>query len=242
MRKGRAVQRHDSQPSGIDWQTHAADLQANGYAVIPSVLTAPQCSELGAMFEHEDETFRSHIRMDRYNFGRGEYKYFAYPLPDLVDELRHAFYPALAHIANHWSRSLGAPANWPDTLDGLLARCHESGQVRPTPLLLSYGPGDYNCLHQDLYGDIHFPLQVVIMLSNPADYDGGELVLVEQRPRMQSRPMVLRPDIGSAVIIPVRERPVAGKRGFYRVQMRHGVSEIRSGHRRTLGLIFHDAN
>ncbi len=180
--------------------------------------------------------------MDRYNFGRGEYKYFAYPLPALVDELWHLFYPALAEIANRWSRSLDAPANWPGTLDSLLARCHEAGQVRPTPLLLSYGPGDYNCLHQDLYVDIHFPLQVIIMLSNPAEYEGGELVLVEQRPRMQSRPMVLRPDIGSAVVIPVRERPVEGKRGFYRVQMRHGVSEIRSGYRRTLGLIFHDAN
>lgn len=244
MQKGLTVQhpRVASHVTNSDWQTHAADLQRQGYAVLPSVLTPQQCKALGGLFGREDETFRSHIKMGRYNFGRGEYKYFSYPLPSLVEEFRHGFYSPLARIANDWSGSLGMSASWPETLDSLLAQCHEAGQLRPTPLLLSYGAGDYNCLHQDLYGDIHFPLQIVIMLSDPADYEGGELVLVEQRPRMQSRPIVLRPDIGSAVVIPVRERPVEGKRGFYRVQMRHGVSEIRSGHRQTLGLIFHDAN
>ncbi len=226
----------------VDWATQADRLNTHGYTVIPSVLTPARCHEIRALYESDDTGFRSVIKMDRYNFGRGEYKYFSYPLPSIIDELRRAFFPPLAAIANDWAVKMGIPDDWPPALDQMLSRCHDAGQMRPTPLLLNYEVGDYNCLHQDIYGDIHFPLQVIVMLSDPdVDYAGGELVLVEQRPRMQSRPMVIRPGIGDAVIVPVRERPVEGKRGFYRVQMRHGVSEVRKGQRRTLGLIFHDA-
>ncbi len=180
--------------------------------------------------------------MARHNFGRGEYKYFGYPLPDTVAGLRAAFYPHLARIANDWAQRLGDEARWPATLDRLLARCHRAGQRRPTPLLLRYRTGDYNCLHQDLYGDIQFPLQVIVQLTaRGEDFDGGELVLVEQRPRMQSRPIVVDLPQGAAAIVPVRYRPVRGARGWRRTQMRHGVSAVTAGTRQTLGLIFHDA-
>ena len=180
--------------------------------------------------------------MARYNFGKGEYQYFDYPLPDEVGELRRYFYRHLAPLANRWSVTLGSEAGWPDELDELTQHCHENGQQRPTPLMLRYGPGDFNCLHQDLYGPIHFPLQVVILLSEPGEeFEGGELILVEQRPRMQSRPIVARLKQGSAAIIPVRERPRRGVRGYHRAPMRHGVGEVTSGERYTLGVIFHDA-
>ena len=180
--------------------------------------------------------------MARYNFGRGQYRYFGYPLPDIVATLRSYFYRHLAPIANDWSSKLRQDVRWPAELDQLTAQCHAAGQERPTPLILKYGRGDYNCLHQDLYGPLHFPLQVVIALCDPGeDYDGGELILVEQRPRMQSRPVAMRLQQGSAAIIPVRERPRQGARGYHRATMRHGVSEITAGNRYTLGLIFHDA-
>ena len=186
--------------------------------------------------------FRSRVVMARHGFGRGEYRYFAYPLPPLVAALRAAFYPRLAPLANRWNEAMGIAVRYPDEHAEFLARCHAAGQVRPTPLLLQYGAGDYNCLHQDLYGEHVFPLQVAVLLSEPGrDFTGGELVLTEQRPRMQSRPMVLALAQGQAAIFAVHHRPVAGTRGSYRVQLRHGVSRLHSGHRHTLGLIFHDA-
>lgn len=180
--------------------------------------------------------------MSRYNFGRGEYKYFAYPLPDLIGQLRTTLYENLAPIANEWEQLLGSGVDWPGDLESLIAKCHSAGQQRPTPLMLRYRQSDYNCLHQDLYGDIHFPLQVIIQLSRPGiDFDGGELILVEQRPRMQSRPIIARLQQGEAAVIPVRERPRQGTRGYHRAVMRHGVAEITRGERLTLGIIFHDA-
>ena len=227
---------------GLDWQAAARALDTEGFATFPAILRRAACRQLRDKFDDDQTHFRSTIDMARYNFGRGRYRYFGYPLPDEVEHLREAFYPPLARIANGWAERLGQTPIWPHTLGDLMERCHAGGQVRPTPLLLHYGAGDYNCLHQDLYGPIHFPLQVIVMLSDPAtEFRGGELVLVEQRPRMQSRPMVVPLELGAAAVIPVRERPRQGTRGWHRVQMRHGVSRVLSGSRTTLGLIFHDA-
>tara|TARA_B100001179_G_scaffold176402_2_gene131648 strand:+ start:204 stop:920 length:717 start_codon:yes stop_codon:yes gene_type:complete len=220
----------------------AAELDRDGFARLPGLISPDVCQNLHNLFSGPEDQFRSVIHMARYNFGRGTYKYFSYPLPPAVQQLREQLYAVLAPVANDWAARLGATPDWPATLAELLERCRAAEQDRPTPLILHYGAGDYNCLHQDIYGDIHFPLQVIIGLSDPEeDYEGGELVLTEQRPRMQSRPMVLRPAVGEGVVIPVRERPVSGKRGWYRTQIRHGVSEITRGERFTLGLIFHDA-
>ena len=218
----------------------AASLADQGYATIP-LLEAATCRELAALYD-DDARFRSRVVMQRHNFGRGEYKYLAYPLPAQVAALREALYPPLAAIANAWREALGEAALFPPTLRAFLAECHAAGQTRPTPLLLRYGEGDYNCLHQDLYGPLVFPLQLTVLLSEPgADFTGGEFVLVEQRPRAQSRPMVVPLRQGEAVIFPVHHRPAKGTRGQYRVMMRHGVSRVRSGRRHTLGVIFHDA-
>lgn len=225
----------------LDWTAIHSYLDTHGYACLPDLLNREECRCIADMYEAPDTHFRSTINMARYNFGRGEYKYFSYPLPDIITQLRSSFYPHLAAIANTWGRHLGSDEHWPGTLDSLLERCHRTKQLRPTPLLLRYGKGDYNCLHQDLYGKLHFPLQVIIQLSVPKEFSGGELILVEQRPRMQSRPMVVSLDQGSAAIIPVRDRPVTGPRGWRRNQIRHGVSEVTQGVRQTLGLIFHDA-
>ena len=236
----RANERQPVKP-GIDWAGVAADLDASGMAIVPGLLSAPTCDELVACYD-DDGLFRSHIHMARHGFGRGEYKYFAAPLPETVARLRSTLYAGLAPIANRWAEALGSPQRFSDTLEGLLARCHASGQTRPTPLLLRYGPGDYNCLHQDIYGDLVFPLQVAILLAEPGvEFGGGELVLTEQRPRMQSRVTVAPLRKGDAVAFPVHHRPVQGTRGVYRVNMRHGVSVVTRGRRHTLGIIFHDA-
>ena len=199
-----------------------------------------ECAALTELYA-EEQRFRSRIVMTRHGFGRGEYKYFAYPLPETVAELRTAFYPHLAEIANHWNERMAISLLLPDVHAAFLKRCHQAGQRRPTPLLLQYGEGDYNCLHQDLYGEHVFPLQVTILLTTPRLFAGGEFVLTEQRPRMQSRAAVVPLDQGDAVIFPVHHRPVQGTRSIYRVKMRHGVSRVRSGHRHALGVIFHDA-
>jgi hypothetical protein len=225
----------------LDWPAMVSALDAQGCAVTGPLLTAEQCAALADRYP-EDQPFRSRVIMARHGFGRGEYKYFAYPLPDLIQELRTALYPRLAEIANRWNEAMGVAMRFPQVHDDFLKRCHEAGQPRPTPLLLQYGPGDYNCLHQDLYGEHVFPLQATVLLSQPgADFYGGEFVLTEQRPRMQSRAEVVPLRQGEAVIFPVHHRPVQGTRGVYRVNMRHGVSRIRDGHRHTLGIIFHDA-
>jgi uncharacterized protein len=225
----------------LDWSHLAAQLDARGNAVIPRLLDAPACRALAALYP-EDALFRSRVVMARHGFGRGEYRYFSYPLPPVVAELREAFYPWLAPIANRWNERLGLETRYPAVHAEFLARCHAASQSRPTPLLLRYGSGDFNCLHQDLYGEHVFPLQVAVLLSQPgADFSGGEFVLTEQRPRMQSRVEVLPLRQGDAAIFAVSHRPVAGTRGSYRVNLRHGVSQIRSGERHTLGVIFHDA-
>ena len=225
----------------LDWPRLATDLDAHGCAVIHAVLSPQECIALAATYT-ADEPFRSRIVMTRHGFGRGEYKYFAYPLPDVVASLRGALYPPLAHIANSWNAALGIDVHYPDTHAAFLERCHGAGQTRPTPLLLHYGEGDYNCLHQDLYGEHVFPLQATFLLSVPEqDFTGGEFVLTEQRPRMQSRAEVVPLGQGDGVIFPVHQRPVQGTRGMYRVNLRHGVSRLRSGKRHTVGVIFHDA-
>ena len=227
--------------NGIDWAAVSEALDSRGYAVLPGLLTAQQCDDVAALYDQEN-LFRSRVVMARHNFGRGEYQYFRYPLPPLIAQLREGLYGPLASIANRWAERLGEEARFPETHAEYLARCHAAEQVRPTPLLLRYGPGDYNCLHQDLYGDLVFPLQAAVLLSEPGrDFAGGEFVLTEQRPRMQSRAMVVPLRQGDAVVFPVNQRPVRGGRGFYRVAMRHGVSEVREGKRHVLGLIFHDA-
>jgi hypothetical protein len=224
-----------------DWRRIAASLDAEGYAVMSAVLPAEECGALAASY-HSEDRFRSRIVMARHGFGRGEYKYFGHPLPELVTNLRTALYPPLAAIANRWNETLGIETRYPDGHAVFLDRCHRAGQTKPTPLLLQYGEGDYNCLHQDLYGEHVFPLQAAFLLSKPEhDFTGGEFVLTEQRPRMQSRVAVVPLDQGDGVIFPVHHRPVRGARGFYRVALRHGVSRLRSGHRHTLGVIFHDA-
>lgn len=225
----------------LDWQRIAASLDAEGCAHIGAVLSPAECRSLAAMYD-DDARFRSRIVMTRHGFGRGEYKYFAAPLPEVVAALRTALYPPLAAIANRWNAALGVEVRYPEAHEDFLARCRRAGQTKPTPLLLRYGEGDYNCLHQDLYGEQVFPLQVAFLLSEPArDFTGGEFVLTEQRQRMQSRAEVVPLGQGDGVIFPVHHRPVQGKRGVYRVTMRHGVSRVRSGHRHTLGVIFHDA-
>jgi hypothetical protein len=225
----------------LDWPRIAGELDTHGCAVIRGILPADECAALVASYP-DDALFRSRIVMKQHGFGRGEYKYFAYPLPDVVRALRGALYPPLAAIANTWNAAADVDVSYPDTHDAFLARCAEAGQTKPTPLLLRYEAGDYNCLHQDVYGEHLFPLQVAFLLSEPGrDFTGGEFVLTEQRPRMQSRVEVVPLDRGSGVIFPVRHRPVRGGRGTYRVNMRHGVSRVRSGHRATLGIIFHDA-
>ena len=225
----------------IDWNGVAAALDAHGWAVLPGLLGEAECNGLAALYGG-DTGFRSRVVMACHGYGRGEYRYFAYPLPPLVQQLRESLYPALAPIANRWQERMGLEGRFPAVHEDFLARCHAAGQTRPTPLLLQYGADDYNCLHQDLYGEHVFPLQVAILLSRPEeDFTGGEFVLTEQRPRMQSVPSVVPLQQGDAVIFAVSQRPVAGTRGSYRVNMRHGVSRIRSGRRHTLGIIFHDA-
>lgn len=229
-------------PDSVDWQRAGDDLASKGYAVMPRLISPEQCSEIAAMYS-DDQYFRTRILMARHGFGKGEYKYFNYPLPDLLGDLRTGLYPELARIANRWNMEMGIDVTYPNTHAAFLKRCHEAGQTRPTPLLLQYVAGDYNCLHQDLYGEHVFPLQVAILLSEPGrDFEGGEFVLTEQRPRMQSRASVVPLRQGDAVVFAVHHRPVRGTRGVYSVNLRHGVSEIRSGQRHTLGIIFHDAN
>jgi hypothetical protein len=224
-----------------DWGEIASDLDARGSAVIERVLSPAHCRSIAALYG-ADERFRGKVVMERHGFGRGEYKYFSYPLPPLVADLRTSLYPHLAAIANRWNAALGIDIRYPAAHSAFLARCHAAGQTKPTPLMLRYEAGDYNCLHQDLYGEHVFPLQATILLSDPdRDFTGGEFVLTEQRPRMQSRPEVVPLCQGDAVIFAVQHRPVQGSRGAYRVNMRHGVSRVRRGHRQTLGVIFHDA-
>ena len=225
----------------IDWAQVSNDLDAYGSAVIESLISPAECSALAALYQAE-EGFRSRVVMDRHGFGRGEYKYFRYPLPDVIAWLRTTIYPHLAPIANRWNEALDIDTRFPQKHTQFIERCHAAGQRRPTPLLLQYGVGDYNCLHQDLYGEHVFPLQVTILLSEPGrDFTGGEFVITEQRPRMQSRPEVVPLRQGHAVVFAVHHRPVRGKRGVYRVNLRHGVSRVHSGHRHTAGIIFHDA-
>ncbi len=226
--------------AALDWSALSAQLDGSGFAMTPPLLSAAQCAEVIDMFD-EDARFRSTVVMARHAFGEGSYRYFSDPLVSLVQTLRTSLYPPLAQIANRWATQLGE-RRFPETLDGLLDECAALGQHKPTPLLLRYGAGGYNCLHQDVYGDLTFPLQILIMLSTPdEDFTGGESVFVEQRPRQQSRAMVARPALGQGVIFPVRHRPVPGARGYRRVTLRHGVSAVHSGHRHVLGIIFHNA-
>ena len=225
----------------LDWTQATADLDAQGCAVLKGLLSSDECAALAALYP-DDTNFRSKVVMGRHGFGRGEYKYFSYPLPDLIAALRPALYAQLTGVANRWNETMGIDVRYPQAHEAFLKRCHDAGQTRPTPLLLQYGADDYNCLHQDLYGEHVFPLQVAILLSEPGrDFEGGEFVLTEQRPRMQSRPEVVPLRQGDAVAFAVHHRPVQGTRGAYRVNLRHGVSRIRSGHRHTVGVIFHDA-
>ncbi|HKN26794.1 MAG TPA: 2OG-Fe(II) oxygenase [Roseiarcus sp.] len=225
----------------LDWAALESELDSFGLAVAPALLSPETCKSVAAMYP-ESARFRSTIVMARHGFGRGEYKYFADPLPELIVELRRNLYPRLAPIADRWNATMGLTARYPATHEAYLARCRAAGQTRPTPILLRYGPGDYNCLHQDVYGSLVFLLQVAILLSEPGrDFTGGAFVLTEQRPRMQSRAEVVNLTQGDGVIFAVRERPVQGTRGAYRVNMRHGVSRVHSGERFTLGIIFHDA-
>ena len=234
MSVGRRVER-------LDWPRLAADLDAAGLADAGPLLDAAECAALGDLYD-DDALFRSTVDMARHRFGEGEYRYFARPLPRLVGELRAAFWPHLLPIARDWAAKLGGPAPWPDDFAEWLAQCHAAGQTRPTPLMLRYGPGDWNALHRDLYGDLVFPLQVVIGLDRPGiDHTGGEFVVVEQRPRAQSRATTVAIGHGHAVVFTTRDRPVRSARGWSAAPMRHGVSTVRTGQRRTLGLIFHDA-
>ncbi|MEO5654586.1 MAG: 2OG-Fe(II) oxygenase [Nitrosospira sp.] len=227
--------------SAFDWARISKDLDAQGCAVIERLISPEECDALARLYVRDD-IFRSRVVMAHHGFGRGEYKYFSYPLPGIITELRTSIYPRLVPIANRWNEAMGIAVRYPEKLADFLKRCHEAGQLRPTPLLLQYEPGDYNCLHQDLYGEHVFPIQITILLSEPGrDFTGGEFVLTEQRPRMQSRPEVVPLRQGDAVAFAVHHRPVQGTRGVYRVNLRHGVSRIRSGRRHTAGIIFHDA-
>jgi len=246
MSRGQAtVRKHEGRiemrVAALDWAAMAADLDSQGCATTGPLLTPDECGALAEGYA-TDALFRSRVIMARHGFGRGEYKYFAYPLPQPIAALRTALYPHLAEIANRWNAAMGIAVRYPSDHGAYLECCHKAGQGKPTPLLLQYGVGDYNCLHQDLYGEHVFPLQVTVLLSRPgADFSGGEFVLTEQRPRMQSRAEVVPLTQGQAVIFPVHHRPVQGTRGVYRVNMRHGVSRLRDGRRHTLGVIFHDA-
>jgi len=232
---------HDTRIAAIDGDAVGAELDAQGWAVLPGLIDDADCDGIAALYG-ADAPFRSRVVMARHGFGRGEYRYFAYPLPPIVQALRAHLYALLVPIANRWHERMGVASRFPPAHQALLDRCHEAGQRRPTPLLLRYGPDDYNCLHQDLYGEHVFPLQVAILLSQPgSDFAGGEFVLTEQRPRMQSRAAVVPLAKGDAVVFAVNSRPVRGSRGDYRVALRHGVSTVRRGQRHTLGLIFHDA-
>lgn len=225
----------------LDWEELHSALSESGYAQIGRVLTPEECRELIGLYP-DDARFRSHIDMARFRFGLGDYKYFADPLPAVIQELRNSFYPPLAELANRWMENLGSRERFPIQLEEFLKVCHRHGQRRPTPLLLRYSEGGYNCLHQDIYGEVAFPLQVACFLSQPGrDYTGGEFLLMEQRPRAQSKGEVVAPQQGEAVIFTTRYRPVRGSRGYYRVNIRHGVSTVKSGERYTLGIIFHDA-
>ena len=231
----------DARVDAHDWSSISEHLDAHGWAIFPKLLSASECAVIAGLYG-DDRHFRSHVVMARHGFGRGEYKYFAYPLPERIADLRTALYPPLASIANRWNASMEIDVRYPGAHAAFLERCHKAGQTRPTPLLLQYGEGDFNALHQDLYGEHVFPLQVAILLSEPEkDFTGGELVLTEQRPRMQSRAEVVPLRRGDGAVFAVQNRPVQGTRGTYRVNMRHGVSRLRSGHRHTVGVIFHDA-
>ncbi len=224
-----------------DWSRIAVELDEQGWALLPDLFAETECDRIAALYDREDG-FRSRVVMARHGFGRGEYRYFSYPLPGRIEKLRTTLYPHLAAIANGWQERLGQTARFPDDHADYIAHCHKAGQTRPTPLLLRYGPGDYNCLHQDLYGEEVFPLQVAILLSDPEkDFSGGEFALTEQRPRMQSRVMVAPLRKGDGICFAVNNRPVKGTRGTYQVKMRHGVSKLHTGQRFTLGIIFHDA-
>jgi hypothetical protein len=224
-----------------DWSAIGSDLDAQGCAVLSNLLTAAECEHIAALYPRE-EHFRSHIHMARHGFGKGEYRYFKYPLPALIGEMRSALYAHAATFANEWNKRMNVDTRYPERHADYLKVCHDAGQLRPTPLLLQYTPGDFNCLHQDLYGELAFPLQVTVLLSEPGrDFSGGEFVLTEQRPRMQSRVEVVPLQQGDAVLFAVHNRPVQGTKGTYRVNLRHGVSRLRSGRRHTLGIIFHDA-
>ncbi len=236
------VSPHDAveRVSASDWHRISQALSDHGNAILEGILSADECQALAGLY-HDDRLFRNRVVMERHGFGRGEYKYFSYPLPVIVAELRTALYPRLAQVANCWNAAMDFEEGYPEKHKDFLSRCHDAGQCLPTPLLLEYCEGDYNCLHQDLYGEHVFPIQVTILLSEPGkDFTGGEFVLTEQRPRMQSRPEVVPLRQGDAVAFAVRHRPVQGKRQTYRVNLRHGVSRLRSGHRHTLGIIFHD--
>src|SRR5215831_5299137 len=227
--------------AAYDWQALADDLDSYGCAILPKLLSPEECRTIATLYRDESQ-FRSHVDMARHGFGKGEYRYFKYPLPDLIGGLRTALYPCLAEVANSWNERMEIDQRYPERHAVFLKRCHDQGQKRPTPLLLQYVQGDFNCLHQDLYGDLVFPLQVTILLSEPGrDFTGGEFVITEQRPRMQSRAEVVPLQQGDAVAFAVHNRPVRGTRGEYRVNLRHGVSRVRSGTRHTLGIIFHDA-
>ncbi|MDQ0472230.1 2OG-Fe(II) oxygenase [Labrys wisconsinensis] len=236
-----AVRSAEERVGRLDWPALAAELDGHGCAVLSKLLTPAECAAIAALYPQEAH-FRSHVHMARHGFGQGEYRYFRYPLPDLVGGMRTALYPHLAPIANAWNGRMGEATRYPAEHAAFLTLCREAGQTRPTPLLLQYGAGDFNCLHQDLYGDLAFPIQVAILLSEPGrDFTGGEFVLTEQRPRMQSRAEVVPLRQGDAVAFAVHNRPVQGSRGPYRVNLRHGVSRLRSGQRHTVGIIFHDA-
>ncbi len=225
----------------IGWERVSQEVDAEGNAIIHGFLSADECRAIAGLYL-KTGIFRSHIVMARHSFGRGEYKYFSYPLPRLIADLRTTVYPHLVPIANRWNQSMGIDVRYPEKHADFIDRCHHAGQVRPTPLLFRYEVDDYNCLHQDLYGEHVFPLQLAILLSEPGkDFTGGEFVMTEQRPRMQSRPIVVPLRQGDGVVFAVRNRPVQGNRGVYRVNLRHGISRIRSGHRHTVGIIFHDA-
>ena len=227
--------------NSLDWSGPRRTLSESGFAPIPGLVSPRECADVLAMYDHE-ELFRTRIEMARYRFGKGEYKYFRYPLPPLVEELRQTLYPGLAEVANEWEELLGSGRRFPGTLSGLIEECHAAGQRRPTPLVLRYHAGDYNCLHQDIYGTIAFPFQVVVFLSEPGcDYRGGEFLLVESAPRAQSMGRAFLPRRGDAMVIPTRHRPVRGKRSVYRAALRHGVSPVTEGERWTLGIIFHDS-
>jgi hypothetical protein len=231
----------EARVAAYDWQALAGELDSYGCAVLPKLLSPEECRTIAALYSDESY-FRSHIHMARHGFGKGEYRYFKYPLPTLLGDLRTELYPYLANVGNEWNRRLGIDERYPKNHASFLKRCHDGGQKRPTPLLLQYVPGDFNCLHQDLYGDLAFPIQVAILLSQPGkDFTGGEFVLTEQRPRMQSRAEVVPLLQGDAVGFAVHNRPVQGSKGNYRVNLRHGVSRVRSGMRHTVGIIFHDA-